>query len=161
MKRQLSKLDDEGYLMMFTVRKADSIRCLSFERAPSYPICLLCIHLWLPWSVETESVKLYFQRTRMLVCPASAFFSEHLLLLFVWVCLVLLCIAFPSTVSPALMDCSVLQARCFRRRPREARMLWCFSSPCPDPSVSVFHLAQEPGLWEVICQVLREVLGMP
>lgn len=64
-------------------------------------------------------------------------------------------------VSPALMDSSILQARHFRRRLREARMLWYFSSPCPDPSVPVFHLAQEPGLWEVSRQPLREVLGMP
>lgn len=51
--------------MMFTVRKIDNVRCLSFGYAPSYPICLLCVYLRLPGSVETESVELYFQRTRM------------------------------------------------------------------------------------------------
>lgn len=111
--------------------------------------CLLCIHLWLPQLVKTESVKLYF-RSRMQAVSEGCFvlllfwfglvlglfffffFSEHLLFLSVWVCLVLLCAAFPSAVSRALMDSSILQARHFRRRPREAKMLWYFSCPCPD-----------------------------
>jgi len=85
-KRQLSKLNDEGCLMMFTVRKTDSVWCLSLGYASSYPICLLCIYLWLPRSGETESVKLYFQRTRMQTVLEGWFvllllFSEHLLLL--------------------------------------------------------------------------------
>lgn len=50
---------------MFPIRKIDNVQCLSFPYAFSYPICLLCVHLWLPQSVETESVELYFQGTRM------------------------------------------------------------------------------------------------
>lgn len=86
MKGQLSKLNDEGYLMMFTVRKTDSVWCLSFGYAPSYPICLLCIYLRLPQSVETETVELYLQRARMQTVLEGwfvllLFYSERLLLL--------------------------------------------------------------------------------
>lgn len=73
------------------------------------------------------------------------FYSEHLLLLSVWVCLVLLSIAFPSAVSPALMDSSILQARHFRRRPREARMLWYFSLPWPFCTCFIWHRSLDCG----------------
>jgi len=141
---------------MFTVRKIDSIWCLSFGYAPLYPFCLLCIYLWLSPSVETESVELFFQRTRMQTVLKGwvvlfLLYSEHLLLLSVWVCLVLLFIAFPSAVSSALMDSGILQARHFRRRPREARMLWYFwyfSLPWPfHPCVSSGTGAWTVGSW--------------
>jgi len=141
---------------MFTVRKIDSIWCLSFGYAPLYPFCLLCIYLWLSPSVETESVELFFQRTRMQTVLKGwvvlfLLYSERLLLLSVWVCLVLLFIAFPSAVSSALMDSGILQARHFRRRPREARMLWYFwyfSLPWPfHPCVSSGTGAWTVGSW--------------
>lgn len=88
------------------------------------------------------------------------FFSEHVFFLCLSLFSFTLYCTFPSAVSLALVDSSSLQARHFRRSSREARMLWYFF-PFPESSVPEFHLAEEPGLWEVGCQLLREVLGMP
>lgn len=75
---------------MFPRRKIDSVQCLSCQYAFSYPICLLCVHLWLPQSVETESVELYFQGTRIqamlevwfvVLFQFFFFFSDHVLFL--------------------------------------------------------------------------------
>lgn len=151
--------------MMFPIRKIDSVQCLSFGYDFSIQFVCFVFICGFHGQLKLSLLSYIFKELECKQCWKFGlhcfwFFSEHLLLLSVWVCLVLLCVAFPSAVSPALVDSSSLQARHFRRRPTEARMLWYFF-PCPDSSVPVFHLAQEPGLWEAGCQLLREVLGMP
>ena len=151
--------------MMFTVRKIDSVRCLSFGYTPSYPICLLCIHLWLPQSVETESFELYFQRTRMQAVLEGwfvllLFFSEHLLLLseFVQFYFVL---PFPlQSALPSWTPASFKQDISEEGREKPG----CFDTspilalPLPYPCF-IWHRSLDCG--KDGCQLLREVLGMP
>lgn len=89
--------------MMFPIRKIDSVQCLSFGYDFSYPICLLCVHLWLPRSVEAESVELYFQGTRMQAVLEIWF---ALFLVFFWALAFVVCLSLFSFTLCCLSLCS-------------------------------------------------------
>lgn len=139
--------------------------------------CLLCIHLWLPQLVKTESVKLYF-RSRMQAVSEGCFvlllFWFGLVLglfffFFFWTLAFFVCLSLFSFTLCCLSLCSQpcphgLQhpsSKTFQKKAERSQDALILLLSLPWPSIPVFHLAQEPGLWEVGCQQLREVLGMP
>lgn len=132
--------------MTFTVRKIDSIWCLSFGCAPSYPVCLLHIYLQLPQSVETESVNLCFQEKckqcwKVGLCFFCFILSTCFCCLFEFVQFYFL-LPFPlQSALPSWTPASFKQDISEEGREKPG----CFdTSPCPDPSVPV---SSGTGAW--------------